>query len=363
MRIILDGIIFSLQGAGGISVGFSELLKRSLSEGDMEVRLLEYRNENIFRKQIRVPQKCLINNNRPWMPLLFERYLNPRLTEEGSGGIFHSSYYRISRNRHVANVTTVHDFTYEYFRSRIPRFVHHTQKTMAIKNADKVICVSQSTKLDLLRFFPGINEQKLAVIYNGVDAAYRPLPVASARELKKIISYDAGEYILYVGDRAMSYKNFRLAAAAARIIAAPLVIAGGGALTKGERLMLDALLGHGNYQQPGKPDNYDLNLLYNHALCLVYPSLYEGFGIPVVEAQRAGCPVIASASSAIPEIAGKGALLLENITEQSLADAIRQIKTSAGISADLKKEGFLNASRFSWETNFKEIKSLYATIS
>jgi glycosyltransferase involved in cell wall biosynthesis len=359
MTIILDGIVFSLQYAGGISLAFSELLKRLLNDKSVEVKLLEHQNNNMFRRQINVPAGIKLKPNGIRFPLVIDRYINPYPSYKRAHGIFHSSYYRTARNKRLFNVTTVHDFTYEYYRNGLPRMVHHAQKASAIKNAQKIICVSETTRLDLLRFFPGIQENLIEVIYNGVDDVYKPLPNEAEGKLKAYIPFDAGEYMLYVGDRAERYKNFNYVAAAARIARVPLVVIGGGAITQKERWWLDTNPGINNYHHLTDISSETLNVLYNHALCLVYPSSYEGFGIPVVEAQKAGCPVIGSNAAAIKEVAGEGAVLLDQINQQTLADAIIQLKGNTSLIRNMIDDGLVNARRFSWDDNYIKIKKVY----
>ena len=107
-----------------------------------------------------------------------------------------------------------------------------------------------------------------------------------------------------------------------------------------------------------------LNTLYNEALCLLYPSDYEGFGIPVIEAQKAGCPVIAQNSSSIPEVIGSQGLLVAHGTPermaQEMADLVRQLKSRS--NQELIAAGFENAKRFSWDNTYRQVKQVYENI-
>lgn len=357
MNITFDNIIFTLQKYGGISVVWYELLKRILLDFNITPSFIDFRNQNILRHQLDIPINNILKNNLSKYPLNIQRYINPKITAEK--GIFHSSYFRTVSDNNIINITTVHDFTYEYFINGLAKRIHHQQKGNAIKRSKKIICISQNTKNDLLKFYPQIKEEQVKVVYNGVSEEYYPL---SPMENHLFIPFRSKEYILYVGDRRSVYKNFRMSVEACKIVKIPLVIVGGGELSQYEKSMLEVKLGAGQYIQLNGMTNAQLNQLYNHAAFLVYPSLYEGFGIPIIEAQKAGCPVICSNQSSIPEVAGKGAFLINEISALKIADILYQNKSRSGMTTSMIKQGFLNAQLFSWDKCYQQTKQVYSEV-
>lgn len=357
MKLYFDNIVFLLQKAGGISVVWYELLKRTLTDPDIEPFFINRPSGNIFQGRLELPDHSLLKDPFDILPVAVQRYLNPNYIK--GEGIFHSSYYRTVRKSGIINISTVHDFTYEYFWRGLKRFVHSSQKTNAIRNSHYIICVSENTKQDLLKLYPGIEGDKVKVIYNGVDESYRPVDQKEDKKISHFIPFSANEYILFIGDRKSSYKNFKLTVEASARIKRPLVMVGGGPLALKEKEHLNANLGSSGYYQIGDIGNSELNLLYNHAFCLLYPSEYEGFGIPVIEAQKAGCPVVTSSKSSIPEIAGNGALMVDRIDLDSISDKLYFLQNDSGARENLIGRGFQNADRFSWDTCYVQTKQLY----
>lgn len=359
MNIILDNIIFSLQKAGGVSVYWYELLSRIKNDSELSPMFIEMSNQNIFRKNLIINDSQIFNKS-PHYPISIQRYSNPHLFS--NKGLFHSSYYRTAIDKEITNITTVHDFTYEYYRNGLAKHIHSYQKGNAIKKSKKIICVSQNTKKDLLKFYPKIREDQIRVIYNGVDDIYQALPIKDEIILKNLIPFSSGEYILYVGDRKSLYKNFNVAVGVCKIANQPLVMIGGGMLTPKENHILQNQLGNNNFKLLFGINNEHLNIIYNHAFCLLYPSLYEGFGIPILEAQRAGCTVISTNYSSIPEVAGKGAILIDKVTETEIAEILKLLKKDSALVTTLINEGFNNSQRFSWDKCYQETKQLYKEV-
>jgi mannosyltransferase len=117
----------------------------------------------------------------------------------------------------------------------------------------------------------------------------------------------------------------------------------------------------GRWTQIDRAPSILLNALYNHAHALIYPSSYEGFGIPVIEAMAAGCPVIAVGTSSIPEAAGDAGLLLDRADADAVAELLNRL-TDAAFRDIVKSRGLLNAQRFSWEDCYQKTLSFYATV-
>jgi mannosyltransferase len=341
--IVLDAIVLAIRKHGGIATYFRELIARvPAARSDTEIWMYGSDDLSDTRTASHVRQQ-----ERRFL----ERYRSPVRTPDGA--IFHSSYYRVSPSRNAINVVTVYDFIYERFAPRLARLAHSVQKRRALEKADAIISISESTKDDLLRFYPHISASKVHVVHLAAGADFFPLepvPAGSATP----------PYVLFVGARG-GYKNF---AAAARAVAAvkgmKLLCVGGGPFTEEESSLLAGILS-GLYEQSGYVSGPALNRLYNQAHCLVYPSLYEGFGIPILEAMAAGCPVIATRRSSMAEIAMENALMLDDPTPEAIAEAILALR-DASTRVRYSNLGQANARRFSWATTVEQTLRIYSLL-
>lgn len=348
LKLVLDNIVFFLQHSGGGSVYWIEHIKR-LDGQPLDIEYVEPAGEthNIFYRQVR-PQLSHPIRKEYWGARILSFCLFRGRSDRKF--VFHSSYYRVAASQKAINVVTIHDFMPELFFTGLKRFYHSYRKRRAVKKCDGIICVSDNTRNDLLRFYPEAILKPTVKISLGIADDYRRLA-----ESEQLAAKWPNGYILFVGRRAL-YKNFDFAVEVLSSLQKYHLVVVGEGFSMDEKRCLEVL--HDNFTLIQNPRNRELNKLYNGALCLLYPSSYEGFGIPVVEAMAAGCPVVALNSSSIPEISNGAALLLDNLSIADFVAAILKLE-SQPTKSDLISKGIENAKRFSWEKSTDDLLNFY----
>lgn len=267
--------------------------------------------------------------------------------------------------KNIQTTVTIHDLAFKYFPQHFPaRDVHRLNwfTDYAVKKADKLIAVSESTKRDILKFYPSVAESKVRVIYHGFDAKLFVRKSLTLQETGNILKrYDLEEkrFLLYVG-AIQPRKNIRVLLDAFAIVRlhhpdVKLVLAGERAWLWEETVR--AIENHPFREDiimPGKVCFSDLAVLFSHAKAFVFPSLYEGFGIPVLEAMASGVPVLCADNSSLPEVGGDAVLYFEATDVSVLAQHIDTVLANEAMRESMIQKGFNTIQRFSWDTCAKE---------
>lgn len=358
MQILLDNIIYSKTKHGGVSNYWYELSKYLLNESNCDITFFEDQkaSSNFHRMSLQIPPEKLISLK------IYSEYLSrlmPINYQSDNQFIYHSSYYRgLSGSKNKIEVTTVYDFIHSYYMPFANKIIHNNLKFNAIKRSKGIVCISKNTYDDLQKFCPTKSHQKIEVIHVGVSDDYFPIELHSDEQLLYLqnLHIEPG-YLLFVGGRT-SYKNFDFVV---RTInenkKLKLVIVGGGQLTEIEQKIFTAEAIQ-RTTHISNASNNELNVLLNNALALLYPSSYEGFGIPVVEALRAGCPVIGLNNATIKEVAENCAILLDTLSISEISKKIENLDNNNFRQATIA-QGLADSKKYSWEKCSRETAEFY----
>lgn len=259
-------------------------------------------------------------------------------------------------------ITTVHDLTPLVFPDHhVPTIVHNFKKNLywIEKECDQVICDSQATKQDLQRLTP-IDHNKIEVVYLAAAAKFKRIESRNEIEKVKRIYGIKNRYILSVGTQEPR-KNIKRVVEAYNQLGlkdCQLVMAG----KKGWLSASPVSSPQSLIITTGFVDDADLPALYSGAEMFVYPSLYEGFGLPVLEAMQCGCPVITSNRSSLPEVVGDAGLSVDPENTMELALAMKQILENKKLQEELSMKSLKQASQFSWEKTAEQTLAVYEDI-
>jgi glycosyltransferase involved in cell wall biosynthesis len=356
MKVLFDHQIFSYQQYGGVSRYFYELLKHlprdkwSLSiflsnneylkalKKDCNLRYLPFFPDVSFHKK----ERLMLELGKPYSQLC-------RMNKDYD--ILHITHYEsFGLNKvHTPIVMTYHDKLFSSY-AKNERTVKQQKK--CLENVHSVIAISENTKKDFLSIFDFPSEN-VHVIYHGVN-----------KEISKMNRIHANRYVLYVGAR-LHYKNFSTFLNAMHNIMIEdkdlLLVCTGNPFSLDEMRQF-VELGIADRCISGFVSDLELSSLYQHAEAYVFPSKYEGFGMPLLEAMANSCPVICSDAHCFPEIAGNAAAYFDPDSVESITCAIRNVIYSPERSIDLIEKGKKRIELFSWEKCAVEHYNLYQSI-
>lgn len=366
MRIFYDHQVFSLQDAGGVSRYQYELIRNLQTSSAVQIQLLMGLNASVMPfSELRNLQTRIISWRTGIRPGYFRYALNETTSAvmaqvQGRFDIYHPMLYRaIPFVRHRRLVVTHHDCTHE----RFPQMFHNAsfimeRKRKLFSQADAILCVSESSRRDLLNFYD-VAEQKTHVVYHGFSPLHLPPSFAEPAVASSI------PYLLYVGSRA-EYKNFVLLLAAfsrsGLALDYRLMVVGGGALSAEEQARIVALDLADRIIILPKADEATLALAYRHAALFVYPSLYEGFGFPPLEAMSLGCPVLVHRTSSLPEVCGDAAFYFDNSDVDELSRALLSTLQDAQGLALKRQRGQQQVKLYDWGRTASETLNIYRTL-
>ena len=379
MKLLYDHQIFTWQNYGGISRYFSELMNQFTLDPEIDFRLAlrysqnEHLHQNSQLNHFWTHRDDFFSDSWFFSALQKKTHVNvPNhiFNHQGESlkqlkaqnfDVFHPTYYDTYFLRNPIKkpyVITIYDMIHEEFSDTFyknDQNIRNMKKILA-DNAKEIIAISENTKSDIIKYMD-VPKEKIHVIYLGDSLSrtkngnFSNIPV-SIRVPKK--------YLLFVGNRD-KYKNFTffledLIPVLRKDRNLHLICAGGGVFSDSEKkLMLDTLTRIHYYPA----DDRTLQYLYKNACAFIFPSLYEGFGIPIMEAFSCGCPVLMSNTSSFPEVGGDAALYFDPVNKNSLTVNLERILSDETLRKNLIRKGYGRAKSFSWEKTAMMTKKVY----
>lgn len=378
LRVVYDHQVFSWQKYGGISRYIYELATQLAQSENIEVRILAIAYVNEYLKSYKSNNESSLivgfpipDTRRKKINKLVEKF-NHKFSKiwlkKHPHDILHRTYYsseNLVTDRQMKVVITVHDMIHEkfsqFFNSKkifnIQEDPTALAKKEAVEQADRIICVSENTKKDLIEIL-NVEPSKISVVYHG----YSLNTYASDTVAPKI----PHPYILYVGERG-TYKNFKALlqayASSSQLRNNFQIVCFGSRVFSSEEINNISELGlpEGKVIHVSGDDKF-LASLYQNAALFVYPSLYEGFGMPLLEAMALKCPVACSHTSSIPEVVGSAAELFDPNQPDNIAEAMEKVLFSTETTEKLIQLGTERIKLFSWEICAEQTKQVYLSL-
>jgi glycosyltransferase involved in cell wall biosynthesis len=309
--------------------------------------------------------------HRPVVRILWEQFIQPLTLRQAGVDLLHALAFVAPLAAPCPFVVTIYDLSFlrypEAFRPLnrwyLTQFTAHS-----VKRAKAVIAISESTRQDVINLL-GVPPERVHTVYCGADEKFRPLPPAKVDAFKA--DYQLPDtFILFLGTLEprknvdgliRAYSSWR----AREPDAPPLVVAGGKGWYYSKIFeLVESLNLTESIRFPGYISQEELPLWYNAASLFVYPSHFEGFGLPVLEAMACGIPVITSTVSSLPEVAGRdgAAWLVSPTDDEALAQAMAKLMANADLRASMSERGLAQAAKFRWEKTARETVAIYQKV-
>lgn len=349
MRVAFDEQIFAVQNYGGISRDFYEQARVLTQDPSLDVQLepLQAPIVNEFLLQD-TDLAAVLKVRRARGPYSALAKLLSRSRKKAHVDVIHNTFYLpggLSDYPKARRVATVHDMIPELLPHSRRKLDFLTRKAHYIHRAHHIVCVSESTRNDLLRVYPDLRTP-ISIAYPGVTNAFHPdqLPLEGQDQ----------PYILHVGNRGHYKDGVTLLRAflsiACRFPDFRLLLVGGGPLTRQEsRLVEDSGVDADRVSQLALPERL-IARAYAHAAATVFPSLYEGFGLPAVEAMASGSPLILAHTSSLPEVGGDAAIYFTPGDSRSLAQSMIEVLSNETQRAEMSRRGIERSHSFTWDS-------------
>ncbi len=358
MKVLFDHQIFTSQQFGGVSKYFAEVIHRLPPESWKISAWLsnnEYaRHYGLFKMTPFLPGRNFRGKGRV-MAELGKPY-SLKIMRRGDFDVVHQTNfdpYLFKAIKGKPVVTTYHDTNFVTEYNYNPRMIR--LQTESLRRSDAIIAISENTRRDMLKYFD-LNPDKITVIHHGIEMPRIPAGL-EARIVEE-------PYILYVGMRHL-FKNFKNFVKGFGAIADKFpdvkVVCTRNPFNKEEHELF-AQLGITDRMQVVTADEVTLNRLYRDALFFVFPSLYEGFGMPILEAMANGCPTAIADASCFPEIGGDASLYFNPEDTDSIADTLKTMIQDESLRRELTRKGLQRASKFSWQRCADSHYALYKSL-
>lgn len=360
MRVALDEQIFAIQPYGGISRLFYEQARAFVSDLGLGIELepldAPIVNEYVLSDAMLRDSLAVTRASGPYRALA--RYLT-RPRKRHAVDIVHNTFYLprgLSEHPGSHRVVTIYDMIPELLPQTRRRLDFLTEKHRYLKSAEHIICISESTRRDLLRVYPDIHAP-ISIAYPGVGPQFQPFAPTH-------VTFPHN-YVLHVGNRA-SYKDGATLLRAFHMIAhdfpdLTLYLVGGGPLSGEESKFLEKTHLSSRVKQESLADQ-DVPAAYAQAIVTVFPSRYEGFGLPGVEAMASGSPLILADTSSLPEVGGDTAAYFTPGDDVSLAEVLAGVLSDQEARNRMREKGLAQASKFTWQNYAQANVSAYRQV-